>query len=155
MSVAIIALSLGIVAFAQTSAGTNAARSIGLAAPAEPFTELYFTNPKRVANLTDTAQTRPVTAHVGFAVHNRGSARTYHWTASVGSEIVSRGNATILAGRIRYEAVRFPLCPASRQAVRADTSAAARAKPTLRTVHASVVLREPARSIDFLVTCHD
>ena len=151
MSVGVVALCLVVVALAQTDAGANAMRSIGLAAPAEPYTELYFTNSQMIAALSDTNQRQSSRFHLRFVVHNAGRVtQTYRWTVTQGSKVVLRGAATLAAGHFGFEGAELRLCPKHRVA-----RARRKARRTLRMVSIAVVLLQPSRSIHAQVVCDD
>jgi hypothetical protein len=99
LTVAVIVLVLVAVGLAQTQAGLSAAESLGIAAPAERFTELYFAHPEALRPKHHSGGRSSRTQTVSFAVRNEeGVTRRYLWIVRVGGVRVDSGSTRLRAG---------------------------------------------------------
>ncbi len=139
-----LAIVMLLVGLAQTPGGHHLTTALGLSAPAEPFTELYFTRPSAPAAESGSSNAR---ATVSFVIHNKGHVEMrYTWTISAGA---SREPAT---GTVRLDAgqrttVRRQVASGCRSARSAGRQA--HTKP----VRVRVSLKSPMESIDYWQTC--
>ena len=162
---AIVALALALAAFVQSSPGRQVTRDLGLFAPSEPFTELYFSDPGAVATATQSAPVRaPRRESVAFVIHNASHhALTYRWSVhvrsarhGVGAAVGSAGTTRLRAGRAAtiHRRVRTGCATA-------DHASQPSARPTRRSrtalgrvrVRVTVALSKPAESIGYWVRC--
>lgn len=155
VTVAVLAVALATVAFVQTNAGKSLARSLGLSAPEEPFTELYFTNPVTVTNLIGQPQPPSATLDAGFAIHNEEHvARAYRWAVSVDSKVVQIGAVHVRSGQTAYEGFRIAPCAGLPKPTVTRSRPRSPRKPVRTQVQVNVSLASPRQSIDVLVRCH-
>lgn len=141
ITVACLVLALALAGLAQTSAGQQVTRAVGLFATSEPYTELYFSYPTAVAADTEgyAGQVRRTT--VSFTILNHGHVRTrYAWAISVGATVAEQGSAQLFPGQHAY---------VGRTVI---TGCLASSKP--RRVHITVALVRPAQSIGYWFSCH-
>ncbi len=100
VTLVIVAIILASVALVQTHRGWSAAEAVGVAAPSESFTELFFTAPKRLGTATPDRHPDVIHDSVAFAIRNREHvARAYLWTIRLGAgSPVARGIANVPVG---------------------------------------------------------
>jgi hypothetical protein len=120
-AVAVVALILAAIGFAQTGAGRAALRSVGLAGHAQSYTALYFASP---GQLPSRLYSQEALLSAPFVIRNQSSsAQRYGWRivaaadgrqnqlASGHSTVVSGGTTTVVwqrlascvGGRLRIE----------------------------------------------------
>jgi hypothetical protein len=137
---------------AQSDPGRGLLTGVGLAAPSEPYTELYFASPSAPGAVGSHALPKsPFYARargrrgVSFVISNHEQAGvTYEWTlrSSIGTRVlhgkvwVPRGASELVTRKL------VPMCG------RAESSAAA------RQVEVRVSLAHPAESIDYWTHCN-
>lgn len=145
ISGAVVAIFLILVGLAQTSQGHLFTNALGLSAPAEPYTELYFSDPSALGGAPVGAGARTTAS---FVIHNAGhAAMTYAWTITV------RRSRPVATGTVR-------LGPGQRATVtRRVSSGCGRERSVVgqtnsRRAPVSVSLRSPAQSIRYWDTCH-
>ena len=97
LTITILAASLVAIGLAQTSEGRQFTRSLGLSAPREGFTELYFTHPSTAGTASVRSGSRTL---VSFVISNRENARTgYSWLIEPGAGgSAVRGTVSVDAG---------------------------------------------------------
>jgi hypothetical protein len=79
----IISIVLILAGLGQTATGKRELGRIGLYAPSQPYTELYFANPDRRAAVTEGLLPSPVTTRISFVIVNLTHQRlTYTWRLS-------------------------------------------------------------------------
>ena len=157
VTAAIVALALALAAFAQSAPGRHVTRDLGLFAPSEPYTELYFSDPGAVASATQTAPGRVRRREsVAFVIHNAGHrALTYRWRVHVASGL---GGATLHGGSTRLRAGRATTIHRQVKtgcAPAADRSSAvgSRRRRSPGRVRITVTLSHPRESIGYWVQC--
>lgn len=145
LTVTVIALALVAVGLAQTQPGWSAAESLGIAAPAERFTELYFAHPDALRPQHDPGGRSSRTAMVSFAIRNeQGTAKRYLWTVRVGGAPADSGSTALRAGgtaTISRE-VAIPCRRPGRLQRAADR------------IQIGVALATPAESISYWTSCN-
>ena len=163
LTAAVVALLLVAVGLAQTSAGRRLARSVGLAAPAEPFTELYFADQAAIAASTEGYVHGATRQRVGFVIRNsEHHTMTYAWTLT--SDGASRGAGTVRVRAGASATVRRSIATGCRFRF-SQPAAGGAGKPAASTegplrstgparVRISVSLSRPRRSIDYWLACH-
>jgi hypothetical protein len=99
LTVGVIVLVLFAVGLAQTQAGWSAAESLGIAAPVERFTELYFAHPYALGPEHHSGGRSSRTQTVSFAIRNdEGTTRRYLWIVRVGGVRVDSGSTRLRPG---------------------------------------------------------
>lgn len=140
VTVACLGLALALAGLAQSSAGQQVTHQLGLFAPSEPYTELYFTDPRSVAADTEGYATDGRRTTVSFAIRNdRHVGTQYGWAISVGATVTARGSAQLLPKQ--HAVVARPVL----------TGCLASSRP--RRVRITVALTRPAQSIGYWFTC--
>ena len=158
VTAAIVALALALTGFAQSAPGRQVGRDLGLFAPSEPYTELYFSDPGAVASATQPVPGRiRRRASVAFVIHDAGHrALTYRWSVHVASRV---GGATLRSGMTRLRAgqattihrhVRTGCAPAVGHA----PAVGSRRRRSPGRVRITVTLSHPRESIGYWVRCH-
>jgi hypothetical protein len=136
---------LAVAGFAQSHPGGRVLSSLGLAAPAERYTELYFATPAAPASTGGVPARSGNRQEVSFVIQNREQAAlTYEWAISSsagaaevrGKVRVPRGGSTVVTGA-------FALGCTRRQGAGAG-----------REVQVTVSLTHPSESIDYWTQCH-
>jgi hypothetical protein len=99
-AVAVVALILAAIGFAQTGAGRAALRSVGLAGHAQSYTALYFASP---AQLPAQLYSQEALLSAPFVIRNQSSsARRYGWqivaTADGRQSQLATGHSTVASG---------------------------------------------------------
>jgi len=134
-------LVLALAGLAQTSAGQQVTRAVGLFATSEPYTELYFSDPSAVAADTEGAAGQVRRTTVTFTILNHGHVNTrYAWSISVGATAAATGSAQLFPGQHAYVGRTV------------TTGCLASSKP--RRVRITVALARPAQSIGYWFSCH-
>ena len=97
LTIAILAAPLVGIGLAQTSQGRQFTASLGLSAPREGFTELYFARPATAGTASVRSGSRML---VSFVISNRENARmNYSWLIEQGARSsAARGEVTVGAG---------------------------------------------------------
>lgn len=160
---ALLCIALVAVGLAQTSAGRNVTRKLGLAAPAQRYTELYFARPDQIARYTDNPQRSGERIALPFVIHNdTHSTNNYSWAVYVsGGSPKLTGVASLAPGASVTAHPKVVLrCPApsAKQATTANgkKGKALPAHRVYRTtdLHVRVVLGHPAEEISFWESCY-
>jgi hypothetical protein len=146
--IAVVAVVLLLTGVAQTSAGQNAMRSLGLIAPKNTYSELFFFNPQRIASLAETRHHRRRgvwTERAAFVIQNVSTGSIdYRWSALVQGQVRASGHQPLGPGQ------KITLAPAlhlrCRQATKPDPRG-----PRQLTV--TIQLAQPRQSIDYLFNC--
>jgi hypothetical protein len=135
-----------LVGLAQTPAGQSVTRGIGLASSAEPFTELYFDHPSRLAAVTEGGAQGNASAAASFVIRNeQRRAMSYYWTIQADGKPLSSGRHDLGPGqKVTIE----PRLPDPCSAV----AAAGASRPAR--VNVQVSLERPAESISYWEPCH-
>lgn len=136
---AVLALAVLGLGLAQTGPGRSVLETLNLIKPREPFTELYFTQPRALAAVTQGVTPGRV-AHVSFVINNsEGHSLTYSWTIAAGARTRAIGTVTLRSGASAdITRTLYRVCP--------------RALST-RPVDIRVTLSHPAQSISFWEAC--
>jgi hypothetical protein len=160
---AVLCIALVAVGLAQTSAGRNFTRKLGLEARSEPYTELYFAHPAQIAGYTDNFRLSGKRISLPFVIHNdTHSTNNYSWAVYVsGGSPKLTGVASLAPGASVTAHPKVVLrCPApsAKQATTADGKNG-KALPARRVyrrtnVHVRVVLGHPAEEISFWGSCY-
>jgi hypothetical protein len=151
ITLAIVGLALLAVGLAQTTSGQDATRKLGVAAPSQGFTEMYFAQPTAIATLGEFPNPSGRHVPVSFVLHNLShGTRIYSWTIYVGSgDPKVTGRVTLAAGQQVTTQRRLALvCGSSSRRATAD-----RRLRTTR-IHVRFVLAKPAESLSFWELCH-
>jgi hypothetical protein len=143
--IALVALVLGLTGVAQTAAGQNAMRSLGLIAPKNNYSELFFLNPQRIASLTQTHHRGAWTERVAFVIRNVSAGSIdYRWFARVQGQLRRSGNQPLGPGQ------KITLAPTLRLRCRQATKPDPRGP---RQLTVTIQLAAPRESIDYLFNC--
>jgi hypothetical protein len=131
-----------LVGLAQTPAGQSVTRGIGLSSSAEPFTELYFDHPSRLAAVTE-GNSQGASAHAAsFVIRNeQRRAMSYYWTIQADGKPLLTGRHDLGPGQ------KVTIAPRLR-----DPCSAVAAAGTAR-VNVQVSLEHPAESISYWEPC--
>jgi uncharacterized membrane protein len=152
VSAGVLAVVLVVVGLAQTAVGRRTTRSLGLSAPRQAFTELYFDTPQRDATYVQSPQPAGSGRTPVFVIQNdEHRSMGYRWTVSVGGQVRLTGTADVGAGRLDTVSpavvVRCPAAPRSRRGKRSAAHISGTVIPV------AVSLAEPPLSIRYLVDC--
>jgi hypothetical protein len=136
-----VLLVIAVVGVAQTSPGQSVLRSLGLAAPRQPFTSLFFADPNVVATQTESVHHGTSTHEIPFVIANHQHRRAdYAWRVTIGGAPGPTGQSSVAAGA--QATVTAP--------VTVDCRTAAR---TAAGVALQVTLAQPSRQISYWFRC--
>ncbi|HWF56434.1 MAG TPA: hypothetical protein VG223_17475 [Solirubrobacteraceae bacterium] len=134
---AVLLLALVAVALAQTGVGQGVTGTLGLSAPAEPYTELYFADPTAVAAITEAPRHGTAVQRPAFTIRDEeGHSLTYRWSISVDGVRQRSGTQALATGQ--KDTIAAPVRVRCRRAGSADVA---------------VALQHPSESISYLVSC--
>ncbi len=142
VTVTVLAVVIYLVLLAQLSGGRVVTRQLGLSAPSEPFTELYFADP---ASLPAIAPLITNVTSLAFVIHNAGhKAMTYTWSVGVPhTRWLRDGRTAVNAGqRVTITQPVVVNCPVPHRG-------------TVVRARVQVTLSAPTESIGYWVTCDD
>jgi hypothetical protein len=142
VSISILLAVLVLAGVAQSSPGRRVLDSVGLAAPAQSYTELYFASPSAPGVAVGSVSGLGGRQAVAFVIHNRSQAAVrYGWTVS----------SSIDGGADRGE-VKVP--SGGSATVTGQVVVACEAGASSREVQVRVSLTHPSESIDYWTQCH-
>lgn len=146
-TVVAVAVVLGAVGFAQSSAGKRVTRNLGLFVPSEPYTQLYFADPQTIAAATEGGVGSAVATKVSFVIQdNEHRSAVYAWSIAVDGRTMQRGHTVLGDGQ--HDTVRRTVttgCAARRGGTRST--------PAPRRVRITVTLAHPVQSIGYWFSC--
>ena len=145
ITVLILLVFLAAAGLAQSDPGRRLLGSVGLAASAERYTELYFASPSALGAVGSTPPERAGRRGVSFVISNHEQAgRTYEWTirSSMGTRAL-HGKVWVPRGASALVTAKLVLVCGRR-----ENSAAA------RQVQMRVSLANPSESIDYWTQCN-
>jgi len=146
---AVVLVAISAAGVAQTSAGRSLTNSIGLSAPSEPYSELYFVEPRAFAELTEKPHLGAVHTTVVFAVRNREHRTvSYAWTLAVGSRNAAAGTLVARPGASGVVEQEVTVTCKTRRQTAAGSASTAQ-------VPVTVTLARPREAIDYLVDCDE
>ncbi len=87
LTLLVLIICLAALGFAQSRPGQHLVRSLGIAAPREPYTEMFFVAPGQVANQTEAEHSGTTVEPISFVIVNQTHTPIYYrWSASVASQ---------------------------------------------------------------------
>jgi hypothetical protein len=132
-----------LVGLAQTPFGQSVTRGIGLSSSSEPFTELYFAHPSRLATVTEGDAQGGAASAASFVIRNeQRRAMSYYWTVQANGKPLLDGRHDLGSGQKVTIEPRLP----------DPCSAAAGAAPAR--IKVQVSLERPTESISYWESCH-
>jgi hypothetical protein len=171
VTVAVLIALLGAIGFAQSRPGEHLVRSLGIAAPSEPYTELFFLAPLQIAQQTESAHSGMNFERVSFVIVDKTHrAIDYRWTAGAANGVQTSGIVPLGPGQRDTVTTavaiacprRLAAAPAARHARRSAKRRAsgrrvARPRPQRATPHQVPVLVRLApgsEQISYLFGCN-